>query len=157
MLRQMPHEYSLPSSYAMRQTIIKVAARESDKLLESFRGKLIHGASDGWTDKVGEAHEKKNTICLISGGQSFFYKTVGENVPNTGEYLKGYLTQTLEVLRSKDIIVGGISTDNAANVVKGVRLVSETETYSHAERIPFRCHCLQLIMDDLFGAGNHVL
>ncbi|GIQ88533.1 hypothetical protein KIPB_010804, partial [Kipferlia bialata] len=157
LLRQMPVTCQLPSPYRMRQTILKVASSEYNRLLEHLSGKICHCASDGWTDQQGEEHEKKNTLCLIHGGQSFFLKTVGENVSNSGEYLCQYLEESLAELKAKGILIGGIATDNAANIVKGVRLLGEKEEWAHTDRIPCSCHCTQLIIDDLWAQRCPVL
>ncbi|GIQ90945.1 hypothetical protein KIPB_013952, partial [Kipferlia bialata] len=105
---------------------------------------------------LGVFHEKKNTMFVIEGGKAFFFKTLGENVTNDGEYLESYLHSGFEELRSHGAIIGGCSTDNAANILKGVRLVSQNEGCEAVEQIPCACHTVQLSVTDLKDATHPV-
>jgi hypothetical protein len=138
-----------------KQQIISIAKAKTDEIIEILQSSngLITLAIDGWT---GHAFGAKNTnIMALCNGKSYLLWSDrnADERDSTESYLFPLIHEKIQFMWSKNIAVGAITTDNAANMLNIGKELYKLPIWlpnkSAILHISCSAHTVQLMLQDI--------
>lgn len=138
-----------PSYHEVRVPLLKEEVEDAKQLMKAHEAEWVaHGCSlmcDGWEDRK---HRTLINFLVNTSRGSFFLESVDASaVAKTGDMLFDVISRFVERIGPKNVVQ--VVTDSASNHKAAGRMLMIR--YKHLFWTPCVAHCIDLMLEDIFG------